>query len=309
MGILDITLRGGDRKPFRGGTCRVLVRDTNNRTLVDRFLSGNALRVNGVPSGGPGTAVVAIASAPHCHQIGVGPWRVEKNETRPVPMMLIRKDAEFDFSFQNWDDFVLADSNVARWIGSGNPTNANRFASMITTRPVPMACLFNITESLYWLGKKVDTDLLSMIHGMELRDGDAVGRFGIKNDRFFAFADRALLDILGGRTDLFSTSDPGLHPGADLSFKEMRFDVANLQFTFATGRTQRLTTPDGTRDLVSVEFDMDYYRDRVLHFFGEVVPNSITHSQTEAAKVYALRWTAGGEIGEKFEPLYTLTLE
>ena len=39
----------------------------------------------------------------------------------------------------------------------------------------------------------------------------------------------------------------------------------------------------------------------------EVVPNALTHSLTESAKVYVLRWIAGQTAGiPEFAPLYTI---
>ena len=55
---------------------------------------------------------------------------------------------------------------------------------------------------------------------------------GLRQDRFFAWAEPGLKDYLEGHPETFHLAPPGLHPGADKSYKETRFGEANLQFTF-----------------------------------------------------------------------------
>jgi hypothetical protein len=59
---------------------------------------------------------------------------------------------------------------------------------------------------------------------------------------------------------------------------------------------------------VMIEPDIDYYRDLGAHTIFEVVPNGLTHSLTEPAEVYVLRWIAGQTAGiPEFAPIYTIT--
>ena len=59
---------------------------------------------------------------------------------------------------------------------------------------------------------------------------------------------------------------------------------------------------------VTLEPDIDYYRDLGAHTIFEVIPNALTHSLTNPVEVYVLRWVAGQHAGvPQFAPLYTLT--
>jgi hypothetical protein len=98
---------------------------------------------------------------------------------------------------------------------------------------------------------------------------------------------------------------PGLfHPGATSSWKQIQFGEANVQLTFHENDTKVI----GGVKCVMIEPDIDYYRDLGAHTIFEVVPNGLTHSLTEPAEVYVLRWIAGRTAGiPEFAPLYTIT--
>jgi hypothetical protein len=57
-----------------------------------------------------------------------------------------------------------------------------------------------------------------------------------------------------------------------------------------------------------VEPDIDDYKDLAAHAIFEVIPNALTHSLTDPAGVYVLRWMAGRMAGRpEFDPMYTIT--
>jgi hypothetical protein len=61
-------------------------------------------------------------------------------------------------------------------------------------------------------------------------------------------------------------------------------------------------------DCVMVEPDIDYYKDLGAHAIFEVISNALTHSLTDPAQVYVLRWIAGRTAGiPEFAPMYTIT--
>ena len=94
---------------------------------------------------------------------------------------------------------------------------------------------------------------------------------------------------------------PGLfHPGATSSFKQLQFGEANIQVTFH----EKADAPEG---LLSVEVDMDYFRDQAAHTIVEVVPNLFTQGLTDPKRIYVLRWIAGRQAGvPDFDPPYTI---
>jgi hypothetical protein len=64
---------------------------------------------------------------------------------------------------------------------------------------------------------------------------------------------------------------------------------------------------DAPAGLVSVEVDMDYFRDRAAHTIVEVVPNFFTQGLTDPKRIYVLRWIAGRQAGvPDFDPPYTI---
>jgi hypothetical protein len=112
--------------------------------------------------------------------------------------------------------------------------------------------------------------------------------------------------FLGGDVDsaTAATRYRLFHPGATSSWKQIQFGEANVQLTFHESTMASV----GGIDCVMVEPDIDYYQDLGAHALLEVIPNALTHSLTEPAQVYVLRWIAGQTAGvPEFNPMYTIT--
>jgi len=112
-------------------------------------------------------------------------------------------------------------------------------------------------------------------------------------DRFFAVARENFIDFLEQekKEGTFHDAPAGLHPGADLSFKERRYPEANVQFTFTRNKP-----PNG---LVTLDADIDYYADEGSHFLLEILPSDVipaiigtSKKLTDPTVAYALRWMA-----------------
>jgi hypothetical protein len=92
----------------------------------------------------------------------------------------------------------------------------------------------------------------------------------------------------------------GFHPGipgrvqpATRSWKQVRFDVSNLQLTFHENDKQTCRKPDGSPvECVIVEPDIDYYKDLGAHGLLEVLPNALENKKTDPRQDYSLRWMA-----------------
>jgi hypothetical protein len=126
----------------------------------------------------------------------------------------------------------------------------------------------------------------------------------MRQDRFFAWADRELLEQV--RRAVFDgafSQEPGpglLHPGATSSFKQTQFGEANLQLTFHENEPP----PKGKR-WVKVEADMDYFKDIAAHALLEVLPNLF--GDTDPKRAYVLRWIAGRHANvHPFNPPYAI---
>jgi hypothetical protein len=129
----------------------------------------------------------------------------------------------------------------------------------------------------------------------------------MQRDRFFGYADRALLDQVrrAASRGVFQRElgTAVFHPGATDSYKQVQFGEANVQLTFHEGQARKI----GGVDCVLVEPDIDYFKDPAAHALLEVIVNGITGSLTDPKQVYVLRWIAGRHAGvPDFSPPYSL---
>ena len=127
-------------------------------------------------------------------------------------------------------------------------------------------------------------------------------------DRFWAWVEPGLADAISRLAALHSfeaeQNPAGFHGGipgiigpATRSWKQTRFDVANVQLTFHENDKKTLRILDGAggeRDVecVIVEPDIDYFKDMLAHGLLEVIPNLLTNGKTDPRQAYLLRWMA-----------------
>jgi hypothetical protein len=242
-----------------------------------------------------------VVSANGYYQSGYFPVKVSPTVHQAVSLMLVPKNGNFHFANAKWADVqakipVLAGilNNSAQGDASGFYANCYETAG---SQP-KLACLLNIATAMeqIFLPQKTPLDYLKSIFIDDLRQ-----------DRFFALADPALLDQVKiaaqqGQFDQQSEADLGLHSGppygaATSSFKQNQFGEANVQLTF-----------HGLQDgLIIVEPDIDYYKSLLAHTIFELIPNGFTGGLTDPREVYVLRWIAGQRAGlPEFDPLYTI---
>ena len=128
-------------------------------------------------------------------------------------------------------------------------------------------------------------------------------------DRFFAYCDAKLVDQVrqAAHAGQFAAESGSalFHPGATASWKQVQFGEANVQLTFHQN-AEDCKTIHGV-DCVTVEPDIDYYKDLAAHAIFEVIPNGLTGALTNPLEVYVLRWIAGRHAGvPEFSPKYTV---
>ncbi len=314
-----VNLHDGSRQPIRPSVHPLLtLRDGALRTRAWRLLEGDAVRFDNVPVlGNLGDQYTVFVSARRHRDAGFFPIHITAGGTHEVNLMLLHRDAVPRFREARWD--ILADSapDLFRLLTAENSALARQqYEELLEHFPSCLACLLNITTAIGRLPLPDNERLLPLFRRIDLRRvEDARIATGVHQDRFFAYAEKTLKEIVGshaGRGDtagIFEPADASLHPGADVSWKEARFGEANLQFTFHSSDT---CTIDG-KECIKVEMDMDYYRDGGSHFFLEVVPNTLSPlfgvpHRTDPAQVYALRWMAARNAAEPetFDPPYTL---
>jgi hypothetical protein len=238
-----------------------------------------------------------LVSAQGFHQAGFTPVPVRQDAVRSLDIMLVPKPYGFDFTGARWT--ALPSPLRSLFSAGAAPADARaRYEAVLANRPRSLAALLNLVTAM---------QAILLPHGTPfdyLRE--IVWDASLAQDRFFAFADQALVQEVLDATDrgvFVPEVSPGLlHPGATRSFKQVQFGEANVQLTFHEGDTK---TIDGT-PCVEVEPDMDYYKDPLNHALLEVLPGFLG-SITDPATVYVLRWIAGRFAGvPEFDPPYTL---
>lgn len=303
---LNVNLFSGARTPLAGMEVLLTVRNGNQQSVSlpnNGYFDGSSIRIDGLPFfDNFGDNYAVVASAGGYQQAGFYPVAVNPVNPAVVDIMLLKNDATFNFRNATWDRLNRQFPAYAALLGAGaadSASAADRYSQLMENRPQVLACYFNLVTAMSQILLPVKTPLDYI---RELIWDDTMQR-----DRFFAWADPALIDqvVQAAAQGEFSpeVGTAMFHPGATRSWKQVQFGEANVQLTFHEGNT---TTIDGLT-CVMVEPDIDYYKDLAAHALLEVVANQLTNSLTDPRQVYVLRWMAGRHAGvPSFEPPYTL---
>jgi hypothetical protein len=300
---LAVTVFDGARQPMPASV-EVLytVRDGNQKNVF-RDYRRMPLVLTGLPfhnNLGDNYAVIAWAEG-HV-QAGFYPVKVSPNVVQQVDLMLLKKDAAPHFGGATWETVQAKRPVLGRLLLSdvaAETAARDRYRDLIENKPEPLACLLNIATAMEQINLRTGSPL---DHLRQLIWDETM-----KCDRFFAYAEPALLDQVreAARLGLFEP-EPGssiFHPGATASYKQVQFGEANVQITF---HEEDRRTIDG-HDCLKVELDIDYYKDLGAHALLEVIHNTASGSLTDPRQVYLLRWMAGRRAGvPEFDPLYTI---
>ena len=244
-----------------------------------------------------GDNYTVIVSSNGYQQAGFTPIKLSPTASSRVDLMLIPREARFDFSVVDWDWIKTSLPFVAS--GVTDSAGSARFKDLLDQKPATLAALLNITTAMNQINLPQGTplDYLKQI----LWDNS------LAQDRFFAYCDPALIDQVrtaAAQGEFAPEIGPAFfHPGATASWKQIQFGEANVQLTFHEKET---ATINGLKCIV-VEPDIDYYKDLAAHSLLEVIPNALTHGLTNPQEVYVLRWIAGRHAGiPEFNPPYTI---
>jgi hypothetical protein len=248
-----------------------------------------------------GDNYTVVASADGYHQAGFTPIQVAPNAPQKVDLMLLGKNASYNFSAATWPNLLSRRPNLARLFAADTASPAaaaDRYGELLENRPAVLACLLNVTTAM----EQIDLPTGSPLDYFEQLIWD-----DLKQDRFFGYANVELLDHVRAAAlqGLFVPEHGSavFHPGATASFKQVQFGEANVQLTF---HEEDRRTIDGV-ECMKVEPDIDYYKDPGAHALLEVLPNTISQGLTDPRQVYFLRWIAARRAGiPDFDPLYTI---
>lgn len=299
MSTLLLRLFDGSRELFAApASFLVTLTDGHQKQQHRDFHSQNQIEFTDLPFfDNLGDNYTVLVFAEGYRQAGYSPVKLSGQYVFTLDIMLVKQDPGFNFAQARWP----AAASALSFLASGDAPE-QRYDDLLDRNERALACILNLGEAMsqIHLAQGTPIDYLKQLRWDP--------PYAPANDRFFAWADIALIDQVrrAAAAGQFAVDpNPGLlHPGATASWKQIQFGEANVQLTFHEGQTQ---TIDGT-SCVLVEPDMDYYRDLAAHILLEVIPNAISQTLTNPVEVYVLRWIAGRTSGlSEFAPLYTLT--
>jgi hypothetical protein len=235
---------------------------------------------------------------------GYYPVKLNPNAPVSLDLLLIPNDPVFNYAGLTWDMAKTKMPFLAPQSGESDADAQSRFDGLLETNgSKSLACMLNLVtamESINLAGHS-PVEFIRQV------------RWDYKTpaqDRFFAYCDASLIDAVRAATAK-GNFDPEhgcglMHPGATLSWKQVAFDEANVQLTFHTDAIDNVSS----KNWVTVEPDIDYYKDLAAHSIMEVTRNQLTGSLTEPSEVFVLRWIEQRRFGLKdFQPGYTLRKE
>lgn len=230
-------------------------------------------------------------------QAGFMPVKLSRFTPTTLDLMLIPKNAGYNFADASWDAIKTELPFLAK--GADDAGGKQRYGNLMEQKPNSLASLLNLTTAMAEIQLPQRTPLNYL---KQIKWDDSLAP-----DRFFAYCDPELLNQVrtaAAQGEFAPEINPSFfHPGATASWKQVQFGEANVQLTFHEGDTQVI---DG-QTCITVEPDIDYYKDLAAHTLLEALPNAITHTLTNPQQVYVLRWIAGRHAGvAEFDPPYTI---
>jgi len=233
-------------------------------------------------------------------QTGYAPLRLSADRPTTLDLMLVPRAPVADLSSATWDAIKARIPLLTAGDGS-DAQGRMRYETLRSTRPTSLAALFNITTAMAQITLASGRSPLDYLQEVKWDDS-------LAQDRFFAYTDPALIDQLELATqqgDFEPEPDPGaFHAGATRSWKQVRFETANVQITFHEDDSRKVING---MECVVVEPDIDYFKDPLAHLLLEVVPHKFSGGLTNPEVVYVLRWAAGRVAGGlEFAPPYVV---
>lgn len=242
-----------------------------------------------------GDRYTVLAWAKGFIQAGFTPVTLSPNQEARVDLMLVHRDASYNFQMTRWESLARSHPKIASLLET-----AERTLDLIERHPASLACFLNIAEAAAQIRLRAGTALDYLVQ--------LPGAGWMQADRFFAWADRRLAEDLAraAAAGQFAVEPaPGVfHKGATRSFKQTEFDEANVQVSLHENDVRFIAG----KECIKVELDIDYYKDAGAHALLEVIPNTLTGSRTDPRQVYVKRWMAARNTGApEFAPPYAVT--
>jgi hypothetical protein len=184
-------------------------------------------------------------------------------------------------------------------IGGDDKSAQNHYETLSKKTPNVLACLLNLAQAM----SEISLDGGSPLSYFKAICWDST----MAQDRFFGYVDPAVIPAVraaAAKGDFSEEKDCArFHPGSTCSWKQIAFDVANVQLTFHELDTEVING----MTCVKIEPDIDLYKELLEHGFEEVFPNLLTGNKTNPIAVFAMRWTTAEDGGgPSFNPGYDL---
>lgn len=305
--VIEVHLYDGSRREVAApgpNDCLVTMRPSWDTRFRSEFVTTNPV-ARRVAFRDDGSTYTVLASLKGHQDAGFMPVRLQKDQAKRVHLMLLRRDATFDFTDASWEALQTPERRDLFTFLNADPAAAMKYDALRQSQPECLSCLLNITAAI----GSLPTPFLQHFKLIDLeRLGAAQSTEGVKPDRFFAWVDPKIQKDIVADGSTFEKANSALHPNATSSFKETRFDEANLQFTFHENDKQTISGVE----CIKVEMDMDYYKDIGAHVLLEVIPNEVSRrlqigpGLTDPRTIYAMRWMAAANRGQSYNPLYRI---
>ena len=300
---LTVNIFSGKRTPFPSGTdVLITIIDGNQKQVHRDFHATSSFTLTGLPFfDNFGDNYTVVASARGYLQAGITPVKLSPRVGAVADIMLLKKGGGYNFRDASWTSLSQSRPEYVRLLSAGAANAAravDRYTDVLENQPAVLACMLNLLTAMEQIHLPDQTPLQYLT---EIIWDQA------KQDRFFAWADRKLIDQVvrcaEAKTFAPEPASSLFHPGATRSYKQVQFGEANVQLTFHENETRQINGVD----CIIVEPDIDYFRDPLSHALLEVTINKLTQSLTDPRQVYVLRWMAGRRAAmPNFEPPYYL---
>ncbi|MGI4831288.1 MAG: hypothetical protein ACRYFU_24370 [Janthinobacterium lividum] len=293
-----LTVVDGAGKPFLGSLL-VRVHNSQGQAAAPSEHSGPSIMIRVPFHNGIGDDYAVSVAAGGYKDAGCF-FKANPKVLAEPQLLLLRSAPKPEFS--DWESFKNEHPKTAALLGRGIPEADAKahYEGLITTAPNALACLLNLGQAMQEMDLGEGKTPLDFIKAIRWD-------FHLAQDRFFAYADPAMIPLVreaAGKGFFAEEKDCKMfHPGASCSWKQVAFPVANVQLTF---HEQDRAVINGI-DCITIEPDIDLYRELVEHGFAEVFPNLLSGGLTDPFAVYAMRWTtAQDDDGPSFNPGYEL---
>jgi hypothetical protein len=295
-GAIHFTIVDGRRLPLPVNT-QVLVRLLNGAAAIDaKWATGGDIKISSIPFKDTGDDAYNVFAHANGFSDAVSPNRVQLVRSGTAEVALLAVPTNGHFHFQKWDQFRNVDPRILKLITNGATGDpGERYSATTESHPMHLGALLNLATAIRDIPLDDRPSPLDNFYWEVMWDE-------LAPDRFWAWVDVNLIDRIKKLADLhafapepnpafFHKGIPGKVDPATLSWKQIRFDVANVQLTFhETTRATRTDEKGNPVQCVVIEPDIDLYKDLLSHGMSEVVPNAITGGKTDPRTVYAMRW-------------------